>query len=493
MKSEFEKTIEIKASVSRIYRILSNSKKVKNSFLSSCLDDSILTDLELKITDYVPCSLIEYAAISRSKSIRMNIVFELKMIKHNLSKVHATCTSSHIDTYFPPTRSHVMCTFEEQYKQQKEKSTKKNYKYGTIAAIALVALFIPSGILASDFLTEESQKTSTLLSESEQALATAGLYNSIGEHSKAFEIYYDILQKNPDDVNFMIGLKLSLSEIQNYDSLLISYNSLIVVDPNYPDPVNPDKTILQVLFYPDGPDGPGILIPRTNTGNNSLDVPFDTITDNVISAIVYPVDSKYPAVLYSESLDVKPQIISVESLQSLDTQNHILVIPGQLTNPDAKFIPFHNKPPLEYQMGQDGPLVVYPYGISNTEDLPALIFPDRSFNPRIITMNPLSGKGIDFPADYTFDQSANIVSNILVSNSDKSTPYLDFIFENGIKDADILSQINPNMPVRIFPNGADSIPIEYPAGLGFSQSITFPSTITMNTDVSSEESQRNEE
>ena len=339
-------------------------------------------------------------------------------------------------------------------------------KIGTVAVIALIAILIPTGMmpLFSDSVTKESGNLPILLSDTEQQLATAELYLSLSEPETALRIYEKVRQENSNNAESILGSRISISEIQNYDQLLRDSDSWIIIDPNYvSDPKNPDNTILQASFYPEGPEESGILIPRTNTGKITLDISLDTITENILPAIVYPVDSHYPAVIFSKTLDKLPSIATAKSVNSNDLKDNIVVIPGKLTNPDAIFIPSDHKPSLEYHNGKDGQLVVYPYGVSNTKDLPALVFPERSFYPRIITMAPLSSGYMSLPTDYNFDQLAKTVSNPLPS-SNESRHYIDLIFENGIKDTSIFSQINPNIPVRIFPNGPTSIPIEYPAG-----------------------------
>ena len=252
------------------------------------------------------------------------------------------------------------------------------------------------------------------------------------------------------------------------------------MDPNYPDPVQPDKFIVQALFYPEGYGGPAILLPRTNDGKSTLDVSLDTISENHVAAIVYPANSQYPSIVYSQSSDLKPQVMDSEYFELTDPQNDIVVTPGKLTHPDARFIISTTEFFLEYQTGKDGPLVVYPYGISDTEDLPALVFPERKFYPFIITMRSASGDVLPVPVDYTDDQLAALTPNMVSSHNGKFIQYIDLIFENGVDDNSILSQINPDIPIRIFPNGPDSTPISYPAGLSFSRTITHSSVDVAN-------------
>ena len=366
--------------------------------------------------------------------------------------------------------------FTQQYIQQQEKTKNKNYSIASIAAVALVALLIPTGILAMPYLTDESLIKETELSQSEQHLTTAQLYSTQGQHTKALQLYEEYGQQNPGSIESILGSRLSLAEIQYYDQLLRDYTSLILIDPNYVDPTT-GETTLQVLFYPEGVNGPEILVPRTH---DFLSISLDSITDNTIPAIVYPQNSEYPAVVYSEDLRTQ-QIGFASLLNSVIAEDSLVVTPGILTSTDAKFILSRGELPLEYHNGPDGPYVVYPYGISNTEDLPALVFPQREYYPLTITAEKVP-EGI-IPSDITTSHSESTIPSVLIHSDSGTVAYTDVVFENGV-DKSVLESYDQNTPVRVFPDGEDSQPIEYPAGLGFVEVVNFPSLLDDKTFIS---------
>ena len=363
------------------------------------------------------------------------------------------------------TLSHNPFEFTIAHEKQQEKTKNKNYSIASIAAVALVALLIPTGILAMPYLTDESLIKETELSQSEQHLTTAQLYSTQGQHTKALQLYEEYGQQNPGSIESILGSRLSLAEIQYYDQLLRDYTSLILIDPNYVDPTT-GETTLQVLFYPEGVNGPEILVPRTH---DFLSISLDSITDNTIPAIVYPQNSEYPAVVYSEDLRTQ-QIGFASLLNSVIAEDSLVVTPGILTSTDAKFILSRGELPLEYHNGPDGPYVVYPYGISNTEDLPALVFPQREYYPLTITAEKVP-EGI-IPSDITTSHSESTIPSVLIHSDSGTVAYTDVVFENGV-DKSVLESYDQNTPVRVFPDGEDSQPIEYPAGLGFVEVVKF--------------------
>ena len=464
-------------SVKQTYSLLTDVKKLEDNLFTRVAKklQEIGASLTIDITYKKPNKII-YGKLGVSQEFQ-NI---LPTMFFNLSFEPISNSSTRV---FLKT-SYDKNDLTEQYLDHLEKSTRNKTRIAVITVIALVAIIIPAGIipLLYDSITENSENiVQPLLSDNELTLATAELYLDLSETETAYRLYEKARLENPDSVESLVGSRLSLTETENYDQLLSKVNSLLVVDQRYSNPPNSNDVILQASFYPEGLDGPGILIPRTNDGKISLNISLDAITENLVPAIVYPVDSQFPTVVYPKSLDTPHKIVSPESIDSVDLQNHIIITPGKLTHPDAKFMPYNHKSSLEYTTGKDGPLIVYPYGISSTEDLPALIFPDEEFYPLRITLKFASGDVV-LPDDYTSDQLAKINPNILQAYDNKSVRYIDIVFENGIPNTDILSQINPNIPVRIFPNGPDSIPIVYPEGLDFSRSSNVPSSEMTNSD-----------
>ena len=442
-----------------LFNEINTEKGLERIFKSSCIKKFEIQhrDSNLKII----------TGVLNSESEFTRQYFEIKLEPHKTSppqtKIHLTISDEPFE-------------FTPKYQKQMQKQTKNNYKYGTIAALGFIAILIPAGILSSGYFISEDEyikNTSSTLSDLEKQIATAELYRDLNEHETAYKIYEKTRLENPGNVKLALESNLALDKTHNYNQLSREFNSQIIIDANYiPNPENPEKTTLQVLFYPEGTDKSGILIPRTNPGKITLS---DIVTKDIIPAIVYSVDSQYPTIVYSKSLDSKPQITDAETLDSIDVQDKIFITPGKLPHPDAKVILSEYGYTREYQYGKNGPLVVYPYGVSSTEDLPAVVFPERGFYPHILTIESISEKRI-FPIDYNSDQLAKMPPNTVYNQNNNSitTKYTDIIFEDSIKDTRLLSQINPNIPIRIFPNGPDSIPIKYPAGLDFNQVVELP-------------------
>ena len=362
-----------------------------------------------------------------------------------------------LNTANPQTQIHLTISdnpFEHtpKYQKQLEKQTRNNNKLAVAAAITLIAIFIPTGILSMPYLTDESlEKSHTHLSATQQQLATAQQYQDMKEPQTALTIYETARQSDPDNIESINGVRSSLAQIQPYETILRDYDSLLVIAQDDSD--NADT--LQVSFYPEGINGPEILIPRTNPGDTPS-ISLESITKNTIPAVVYPTDSAYPAVVYPENLGSAPQVMPVDSVDVIMTTkekdgNATVVIPGQMTHENAKFVVAKGTIPQEYHLGPGGPYVIYPYGISATEDLPALVFPQRMFYPLMVIPNQVS----------VYDQQPEI-------------PYVDITFENEIVDQSALNSLGKNIPVRIFPDGPDSQPVEYPAGLDYTEIVSLP-------------------
>ena len=314
-------------------------------------------------------------------------------------------------------------TFTLKYEKQLQKQTKNNYKISTIAAVAFVVLLIPSGIAINDHI----QGYNTTISDTEKLLYLSQQSNN-NDNPKDSIYYADKLLAKQSNIDVAIQVREAYSNLEKYDVLLPQKTSLITIE-------SPDM----VMFYPDK-DKAGFAIPKENNDSFKLDNSGDI-------PIVYPVNGKYPLVLFNEDDQYPPTIISPNSpnyskILSQSSQDESIVQP--ILRVDVEDNVAYAESPVG---GTNDPIVVYPYGFG--EDVPVIVFPDQEHAVTTLINN------------YAPRQNHLVYGTQTTVTSEDLVP-IEYV-EINLNEMENIQ--NNNGPVRIFPQGPNSLSVEFPFGV----------------------------
>ncbi len=344
-------------------------------------------------------------------------------------------------------------TFTPEYKKQVQKLTRNNYRYATIAAVALVALLIPAGVFAGDGIAAD---LGIIPSEAEGFNHLAGQAITNGNYQDGRYYAGQALQQQSssepiDRINAFLHLRETYPHTQPHSSAFSTKNSLITIESS--------SDI--VMFYPEK-DKTGYVIPRHNAEDSLspfiLDYPGDV-------PIVYPINGQYPTIIF-DMLDPtafpiivgpddpnRPDLLSTDNLR-----DRIMVQPPYKTDKDIKI----NKYAETFFGGPNDPVAIHPYGFG---DVPVIVFPDQE-SAAVVLRDSKSGDGDDKPnQDRSQDISGlvYIMDEAQAETTDGSIVPVQYVTVS----PEDLDDIPGNIPVRVFVDGPDHPPVDFPLGTDF--------------------------
>ena len=341
------------------------------------------------------------------------------------------------------------CEFTAKYQKQLKKSTKNNSRYTAIAAVALVALLIPAGLFGGDHITAE---LGIVTSEADGLKYLAAQANSNGNYADG--LYYAgqaLIQSQSsepgDRINAFLHLRESYPHLEPYSSAFSTKDSLITIE----------SSSGIVMFYPDK-NNAGYVIPRQlDDGSFALDYPGDV-------PIVYPVDGTYPAIIFDRiNPNAPPVIVSPNDPDILDLlspdnlKDKLMVQPPYRTDIDLKI-----RHAETFFGGPNDPVAIHPYGFG---DVPVIVFADQESSAAVLR-DGKSNNDDDKPNQNT-PQDIHKPVYILSSTQTEITPDsmvpIQYVTVNPVD----LEDIPGNIPVRVFVDGPDSPPVDFPLGTDF--------------------------
>ena len=492
--------------IEEVYHDLSNKDGFYNLLIGEGLNESIrLSESDIHIQNTIT-----------NKRIVGN--FEYSNDDQDKEKVFFQITLKKSDTLSNRTDISLIFSYESKdfllpEKQQTFKTNQKLFKTGTIAALAIIAIMIPAIMIptgtipffSDNFFVNESTKTN-LQNISEQELTNANFYLSMGEIQSAITHYNNALFIDPNNFHVDVKRKIAYTNMHEYQDILRTYESTLVIVPHFDSNSNISSSVReipgQVFFYPDGIDGPELLIPREypNPTKNFPILLNPKINPN--TPIVYPTDLiHYPTVAFSNEFNKFPSFliennVFSENNSKFHPSNKLLVTPMNF-NDESKsvelYVSDNHKVKLEYLSGPNGPYIIYPYYLSAENPGPAMIFPDRSFYP-FVTISPNQFSSLQYALDdriqkidseyddnYVFDRfdivtysSSNLdnplpvieYEKIILSASKNSINHNEFQTIDDIKTY-LDDKSSQQQSILLYPDGEYNLPAKFPLGLDY--------------------------
>ena len=330
-----------------------------------------------------------------------------------------------------------------------KKSTKNNYKFAAITAVALVALLIPAGVFAGGYVPTEDFNA---LSEPEGLTHLATLAIANGNYADARHYATQALQLNPGDLVASSYLRDAYANLEPYSSMVLVQDSMITMD----------HSTGMVMYFPDK-DGAGYVIPRENpNGSVHLDYPGTV-------PIVYPINGEYPVVIFDRiNPDRLPVIIAPDDPNLLDRLSQINTDEKIVVKPFYQDDPRNNSSyPVTFFEDPNDPIVIHPFGFGG--DVPTIVFPDQTLAPAVLSVGNIVKESYQ---SALLDAASS--DHVYVLGVDQTTGNFDVLIPVQFETVtfDDLEDIPGHVPVRIFSDGPDRPPIQFPLGTDFRPVIT---------------------